>query len=435
MTDRLNLTVALDRALAWAEGDSVRYVVATLAGAPTERAAQRPTPAVNLALVIDASGSMGGDKLENAKAAALGVAERLGPSDRLSVVSFADDVVVHVEAQTPSGEAMTGIRAAINALRTRGNTNLSEGWLTGAECVARAASAGGVNRVILLSDGAANVGIVDPVELAIHAAELAKRGVVTSCVGIGDGYETPVLRAIAEAGGGRLHDAEVGSEIVDALLGELGEIGDLVAQDVSITLHVPATAKAEFMGSAPTQVGAGSLSVSVGAIIAGRPRTCVFRVTLPAGHVGDTLLFGFSAHGAAPGGAALDVRPAEASIAFGEGALNTKQPRDEAASMAVALAWHAEIVRRAAQLNRKGERRQARRFVERELQFFERYCAVLPQALPLVREITVLKQNVDREWDERTRKEMEVTSYMRSTNSADYRPARASWSTRLNDGK
>ena len=380
--------------------------------------------------MIDASGSMAGDKLENAKAAALGVAERLGPvrpavhrelRRRRRRARRGPDPVRRGHDRHPGGH-----RRAAHARQHQSERGLAH-WRR----VRRpGGEAGGVNRVILLSDGAANVGIVDPVELAIHAAELAKRGVVTSCVGIGDGYETPVLRAIAEAGGGRLHDAEVGSEIVDALLGELGEIGDLVAQDVSITLHVPATAKAEFMGSAPTQVGAGSLSVSVGAIIAGRPRTCVFRVTLPAGHVGDTLLFGFSAHGAAPGGAALDVRPAEASIAFGEGALNTKQPRDEAASMAVALAWHAEIVRRAAQLNRKGERRQARRFVERELQFFERYCAVLPQALPLVREITVLKQNVDREWDERTRKEMEVTSYMRSTNSADYRPARASWSTR-----
>ena len=103
--------------------------------------------------------------------------------------------------------------------------------------------------------------------------------------------------------------------------------------------------------------------------------------------------------------------------------------------MAVADAWHSEIVRRAAQLNRKGERRQARRFVERELQFFERYCSGLPQAAPLVREIIVLKQNVDREWDERTRKEMEVSSYMKESNRADYRPARANWSTRLNDGK
>jgi Ca-activated chloride channel family protein len=435
MNERLNLTVAIDRALAWAEGDSVRYVVATLAGAASTNAARAPAPAINLALVIDASGSMAGDKLKNAKAAALGVAERLGPADRLSVVSFADDVVVHVEAQSPSGEAMTGIRAAIGALRTRGNTNLSEGWLTGAECVARAARAGAVNRVILLSDGAANAGIIDPAELAVHAAELARRGVATSCVGIGDGYETAVLRAIAESGGGRLHDAEVGSEIVDALMGELGEIGDLVAQDVSISLHVPATARAEFVGSAPTQVGAGFLSVSAGVLLAGRPRSCVFRVTLPAGRLGDALLFGVSARAAAPGGASLDIRPAEASIAFVDGVHNTKQPRDEAASMAVALAWHAEIVRHAAQLNRAGERSQARRFVERELQYFERYCAGLPQAMPLVREITVLKQNVDRQWDERTRKEMEVSAYMRSSNKQDYRPARANWSTRLNDGK
>ncbi|MGA2045419.1 MAG: VWA domain-containing protein [Roseiarcus sp.] len=435
MNERLNLTVAIDRALAWAEGDSVRYVVASLAGTASADAAKSPAPAINLALVIDASGSMAGDKLENAKAAALGVAERLGPADKLSVVSFADDVVVHVEAQTPSGEAMTGIRAAIGALRTRGNTNLSEGWLTGAECVARAAREGAVNRVILLSDGAANAGIIDPAGLAVHAAELAKRGVATSCVGIGDGYETAVLRAIAESGGGRLHDAEVGSEIVDALMGELGEIGDLVAQDVSISLHVPATARAEFVGSAPTQVGAGFLSVSAGVLLAGRPRSCVFRVTLPAGRVGDTLLFGVSARGAAPGGASLDIRPAEASIAFVDGVRNTKQPRDEAASMAVALAWHAEIVRRAAQLNRGGERRQARRFVERELQYFERYCAGLPQAMPLVREITVLKQNVDRQWDERTRKEMELGAYLSAANKQDYRPSRANWSTRLNDGK
>ena len=115
----------------------------------------------------------------------------------------------------------------------------------------------GVIRIILLSDGAANEGVVDQAELAHHAHELAKRGIVTSCVGIGNGYERLLLQAIAEHGGGRVHDAEFGADIVDVLMGELGEISDLVAQDVSITLHVPATAKAEFVGSAPVQVGAG----------------------------------------------------------------------------------------------------------------------------------------------------------------------------------
>jgi hypothetical protein len=161
----------------------------------------------------------------------------------------------------------------------------------------------------------------------------------------------------------------------------------------------------------------------------------VFRVTLPAGSLDTTLLFGVSARGAAPRGAPLEAPPAEATITLVEGARNNKQARDETASMSVAAAWNAEIVRRAAQLNRSGERRQARRFVERELQFFERYCSGLPQALPLLREIVVLKQNVERDWDERTRKEMEISAYMSQSNRADYRPARASWSSRLTGGE
>ena len=325
------------------------------------------------------------------------------------------------------------MRAAIHALATRGNTNLSEGWLTGAECVARSVDGPSVNRVILLSDGAANAGVVDPQELAIHAAALAKGGVATSCVGIGDGYQISVLQAIAEHGGGRLHDAEVGKEIVEALMGELGEIGDLAAQDVSLTLYVPATAKAALLDSAPTLVAAGSLAVSLGSLLAGRPRTCVFRITLPAGRVDETLLFSLSARGTAPGGSVMNVAPAEASFALVEGARNNKQPRDLTASLAVAIAWHAEIVRRAARMNREGERRQARSYVEREWPFFERYCAGLPEAQPLLREIAILKQNIGRDLDERTRKEMELGAYASQSNKADYRAApRPSWSERIN---
>ena len=210
MTERMTLTAAADRTLAWVEGDSVRYIVATLDAARPETVATAPAPPLNLALVIDVSGSMTGEKLERAKEAAIGVADRLRDTDRLSVVSFASDTLVHADARRLTGDARSAIRAAIETLETRGNTALSEGWLTGAERVARAMEGAGVNRVVLLSDGQANEGIVDPGHLAAHASELAKRGVTTSCVGIGDDYDSVVLQAIAEHGGGRLHDAEVG---------------------------------------------------------------------------------------------------------------------------------------------------------------------------------------------------------------------------------
>ncbi|MGO9419293.1 hypothetical protein [Roseiarcus sp.] len=125
-------------------------------------------------------------------------------------------------------------------------------------------------------------------------------------------------------------------------------------------MHVPATAKADFVGSAPTQVATGALSVSLGTLVADRPRACVFRVTLPADKIDETLLFGVTARGNAPDGTALEPRPSEVAFTLVEGARNNRQPRDEKASMAVAASWHVEIVRASAQLNRAGERRQAR---------------------------------------------------------------------------
>ena len=84
-------------------------------------------------------------------------------------------------------------------------------------------------------------------------------------------------------------------------------------------------------------------------------------------------------------------------------------------------------------MNRAGERRQARRYLERELHHFERYCSGLPEALPLLKEIATLKQNVDRSWNERTRKEMEFAAYAVQSNRADYRSPRKSWLNRLDD--
>ena len=87
---------------------------------------------LNIALVIDASGSMRGDRLAAAKEAALGICERLGPQDRLSVVSFAEDVRVHVAGVAQDEDGRAQALAEIATICSRGTTNLWGGWIEGA---------------------------------------------------------------------------------------------------------------------------------------------------------------------------------------------------------------------------------------------------------------------------------------------------------------
>ena len=219
---RLDLSAGLDRSIAWYRGGSVRYLVADLAagGAPAGRAA----PPLNIALCIDVSGSMGGDKIVAAREAALAVAASLTARDRLSVVAFANQAEVLLDARAMDAEGQAAAAVAIHRLQAHGGTNLFEGWLQAAERVASAAALapGATPRVLILSDGHANQGLVNPTEVAVHVGALLERGVLTSTLGIGDGYDENLLGTIARGRRRQLHDAAGGREITE-VLGELRE--------------------------------------------------------------------------------------------------------------------------------------------------------------------------------------------------------------------
>lgn len=432
------LKAGLDRSLAWRRGGSVRYIVAELA-AHLPILAVRPEPKpLNLALVIDASGSMSGPKLENAKKAATGIVAALGPKDRISIISFDDEVTVHVDGVSCVDGERHRILQSIARIVTSGTTNLSDGWFSGAEAVARGmdGNEGALNRVVLLSDGKANRGITHPAELAEHARALAQRQVFTSTVGIGDDYHSPVLRAIAENGGGRMHDAETPEEIIEVLLGELKETRQLAAEAVTLTVQAPATVQAAVVGSFPITV-TGALSVFVGSIVDGTPVRVVIRLTLPEGANGEEILFSLSARGKVPGsGEELATGDAEVVVRLAPGELNSGQHRDVERSQVVARTWHAMIAKTAANMNRDGERRQAKHYLERELRWFERYCDGLAGTTTLVRDVAMLLRRCGDNWNERVRKDMEFASYSLMASKFDHRAGpREAWAERLRDDK
>ena len=439
MTDvTFTATAAFDRKLFWEGGNSVRYLVARLKAGKKERTRPVERAALNIALVIDASGSMGDGKLEAAKEAALGLAERLTERDRLTVVSFASDVCVHLDAIAVTAENAARIHSEISRLRTRGMTLLSGGWFAGVECAAKISEEDPrmTPRVIILSDGHANEGIVDPEKLREHAGELRMRGVLTSCLGIGNGYDEQLLRGIAENGGGRLHDAELMSEISSVLLGELDDIYGTLVDDAQIEITVPSSVEVQVLGRIGSELREGHVLVSLGPVQNDIERFAVVKITCPEARWGDELLFEVRATGRAVGdNSRLEAASTPIKLTAVDGSANLAQSRNIDVTAIVARTWSAHIVSVAAQMNRDGAFEDAERFIDRELRYFRHYVECLERGREMIRELELLALRVGREFSSRMRKEMVVQASMAMESRVDRRGmGKASWSARMERG-
>jgi Ca-activated chloride channel family protein len=230
---------------------------------------------INLALVIDRSGSMSGYKIEAAKIAAKGIADRLTTRDRLSLVSFDDRIITHFSNLSMDSSGRRRAKSTISELYSGCTTNLSAGWFEGARCVTEAMDDDNFQNghVLVLSDGMANVGIIDPEELNMHAQELASRGVYTSAAGIGAHYSPLQLDALAEGGAGRLHDTETEEDIIDVVLGELGEISNTVARNVELHIRSPRGVRLECLSSMREDRSGNLLQINLGTMQLNRMKT------------------------------------------------------------------------------------------------------------------------------------------------------------------
>lgn len=157
-------------------------------------------PDLNLSLVLDRSGSMEGQKMIRAREAAMFCVDQMLPTDRLSVVTFDD----HIEVLFPS-ELVTNKQAMkdlISRVTARGSTALHEAWVRGGLTVSERMLDQGINRVVLITDGLANVGITNTDEIVTQAMGLFQRGVSTSTIGIGADFNEDLLMPMAQAAGG-----------------------------------------------------------------------------------------------------------------------------------------------------------------------------------------------------------------------------------------
>jgi Ca-activated chloride channel family protein len=195
---------------------------------------------MNLSIVLDRSGSMEGAKLEKARQAAAMAVDKLGDDDIFSLVTYDSDTNLLIAPERVGGQDhREDLKARIHRIQPGGSTALHAGVVLGAKQVRRFFEKERVNRVILLSDGIANVGPSKTSDLARLGRELRSDGIAVSTVGLGDDYNEDLMTALAESSNANYYYVKDAEKLPGVFAQELGAARSLLARSIVIRIDAP----------------------------------------------------------------------------------------------------------------------------------------------------------------------------------------------------
>jgi Ca-activated chloride channel family protein len=237
---------------------------------------------VNVSLVIDRSGSMTGDRIAAAKKGAHVALERLSSDDIVSLVSYNHEVDLLAPA-APVGGSRDKLERAIEKLTADGTTALYAGVKEGGEQVKEFRSDTKVNRVILLSDGLANVGPSSPREVAELGRELASKGISVTTIGLGLEYNEDLMQRLAAASDGNHVFVERPSDLAEIFDREFGDALSIAAQDLTITIECRAGFKPTRVLGREAEISGQRITLKLNQLQADNERYVVVELDAPKG--------------------------------------------------------------------------------------------------------------------------------------------------------
>ncbi len=273
--EQIKIDLSLDKTALLPDTRQTAYMMVKLT-APENLVDDRPDQ--NLSFVIDRSGSMSGTKLDYTKTAVSFAIGHLGPQDYCSVVAFDD--MVNMIASSHKVENKDALKMAVESIYSGGTTNLSGGMLMGMREVKLAYRENQINRVLLLTDGMANVGVTDHRALVEKAAEMAGAGINLSTFGLGEDFEEDLLQAMSEVGGGNFYYIESPDQIPGIFEEELSGLLSIIAQNLTIKVKPGRGIGVNGVLGYPFDPG-NDVKVSLPDIYSGETKILLFELDIP----------------------------------------------------------------------------------------------------------------------------------------------------------
>jgi Ca-activated chloride channel family protein len=239
-------------------------------------------PSVNVALVLDKSGSMSGAKIAQAKEAAVQAIRRLGTKDLVSIVAYSNQA----DSIAPAHKAgnVSKLENIIRCLRAGGGTALYAGVNQGAAELRKNLSKEYFNRIILLSDGLANQGPSSTADLVRLGRAFVKEDISVSTIGLGGGYNEDLMAGLAKEGQGNLYFAETSSELSGIFDAEIGDTLSVVARNAVIRIEVQGKAKPIRLIGREGRIEGNEVEIEINHLYGGQEKFALLEVEVPEGN-------------------------------------------------------------------------------------------------------------------------------------------------------
>jgi len=343
-----------------------------------EWAAGNRTPApLNVALVLDRSGSMEGAKLDKAKEAAKMALRRLSDRDILSIVTFESEIQVLLPATRVTDKA--AIARLIDNIDSAGSTALFGGVSKGAAEVRKFLSSQSVNRILLLSDGIANVGPDSPSALGDLGASLRREGISVSTIGLGVDYNEDLMTRIAQTSDGNHAFVQEPRDLARIFDLEFGDALSVVARDLKLTLEFQGGCLPLRVLNRPGELSGRTVNLDLAQLTSGQEKYFLLEVEVPslaAGKTLDVVTVKASYGNLATGKTGLQTALARVSASADPVVVKTSLPR--AVAEAVAVQKSVEAGQRALELRDRGDSEAAKKVLEESAASLSALSDLLP---------------------------------------------------------